>query len=201
MVVDEELALPHLDTIAGQVDDALDPGLRTVAGPAEHHDVAKLGHFAEHASGLGQVDLDRQRGGAVAVGIFRRQQRVADQKRRLHRARRYVERLGQRALGDEHREHDRRQLDELAAPALLLGGYRLVVDAHQPVPPTLMRSIRRVGWPTPTGTPWPFLPQVPMPESSARSLPIMVMRCTAVGPLPVSIAPFSGAPSLPFSIL
>ena len=53
-----------------------------------------------------------------------------------------------------------------------------------------MRSIRSVGWPTPTGTPWPFLPQVPMPVSSARSLPIMVMRCRSVGPLPISMAPF-----------
>jgi signal transduction histidine kinase len=34
------------------------------------------------------------------------------------------------------------------------------------VPPTVMPSIRSVGWPTPTGTPWPFLPQVPMPSSS-----------------------------------
>ena len=71
----------------------------------------------------------------------------------------------------------------------------------QPVPPTVMRSIRNVGWPTPTGTPWPFLPQVPMPSSSWRSLPTMAMRCRSVGPLPISIAPFTGAPTLPFSIL
>src|SRR5258708_7716184 len=130
MVVDEELALPDLDTVAGQSHDALDPGLRPVAGPAEHHDIAAL----RRAAGRG-------------------------------------------------------------------GGGRLLLDAHQPVPPTVMRSIRSVGWPTPTGTPWPFLPQVPTPESSARSLPTMVMRCRSVGPLPISIAPFSGAPSLPFSIL
>ena len=42
---------------------------------------------------------------------------------------------------------------------------------------------------------------VPIPVSSARSLPTMVMRCRSVGPLPISMAPFSGAPSLPFSIL
>ena len=30
MVVDEELALPHLDAIAGQADHAFDPGLRAV---------------------------------------------------------------------------------------------------------------------------------------------------------------------------
>ena len=55
MVVDEELALPHLDAVAGQADDALDPGLRAVAGPAEHDDVAALRRTAEHAAGLGQV--------------------------------------------------------------------------------------------------------------------------------------------------
>src|SRR6202008_2646334 len=76
-----------------------------------------------------------------------------------------------------------------------------VIDAHAPVPPTVMRSILSVGWPTPTGTPWPFLPQVPIPVSSARSLPIIELRCRSVGPLPISIAPFNGAPSLPFSIL
>src|SRR5580658_248857 len=69
-----------------------------------------------------------------------------------------------------------------------------------PVPPTVMRSIRRVGWPTPTGTPWPFLPQVPMPVSSARSLPTMVTRCRSVGPLPISMAPLTGAPTLPLSM-
>jgi hypothetical protein len=41
-VVDEQLALPHLDAIAGQADDALDPGLRAVARPAEHDDIAAL---------------------------------------------------------------------------------------------------------------------------------------------------------------
>jgi TldD protein len=53
----------------------------------------------------------------------------------------------------------------------------------------------------PTGTPWPFLPQVPMPVSSAKSLPIMLTRCRSLGPLPISIAPLIGAPTLPFSSL
>src|SRR5438045_8066412 len=37
------------------------------------------------------------------------------------------------------------------------------------VPPTVISSIRIVGSPTPTGTDWPSLPQVPTPSSSARS--------------------------------
>ena len=56
-----ELALPHLDAIAGQADDALDPGLRAVARPAEHHDVAALRRGGEHAPGLGKGDMNRQR--------------------------------------------------------------------------------------------------------------------------------------------
>ena len=40
---------------------------------------------------------------------------------------------------------------------------------HAAVPPTVRASIRSVGWPTPTGTPWPSLPQVPMPLSNAMS--------------------------------
>src|SRR6266699_2242371 len=65
---------------------------------------------------------------------------------------------------------------------------RTAID-YAAVPPTVSASMRSVGWPTPTGTLWPFLPQVPMPWSSARSLPIMVMRLRSVGPLPISIAP------------
>ena len=33
--------------------------------------------------------------------------------------------------------------------------------------PTVISSIFSVGWPTPTGTDWPSLPQVPTPLSSA----------------------------------
>ena len=34
-------------------------------------------------------------------------------------------------------------------------------DAHAAVPPTVSRATRRVGTPSPTGTPWPSLPHVP----------------------------------------
>src|SRR6185503_13137105 len=69
-----------------------------------------------------------------------------------------------------------------------------------PVPPTVSPSILSVGWPTPTGTLWPSLPQVPMPGSSARSLPIIDTRVSASGPLPISVAPLTGCVTLPFSI-
>src|SRR5262249_22257362 len=76
---------------------------------------------------------------------------------------------------------------------------RSETDDH-PVPPTVMRSMRSVGWPTPTGTPCPFLPQVPIPGSSSRSLPIMLMRLRSVGPLPINMAPLSGSRSFPSSM-
>src|SRR5262249_25860491 len=108
----------------------------------------------------------------------------------------------QRTLGNEHRRDDAGELHHLPGPAAPLALHPgQLLNTHAPVPPTVMRSINSVGWPTPTGTPWPFLPQVPMPVSSARSLPIARMRCRSVGPLPISMAPFKGAPSLPFSIL
>ena len=49
----------------------------------------------------------------------------------------------------------------------------LVPPGHQAaVPPTVRPSISKVGWPTPAGTDWPPLPQMPTPSSSAMSLPI-----------------------------
>ena len=62
----------------------------------------------------------------------------------------------------------------------------------QAVPPTVRPSMRKVGWPTPTGTLWPSLPQVPTPLSSLMSLPIIVTRVSASGPLPTMVAPLTG---------
>ena len=62
----------------------------------------------------------------------------------------------------------------------------------QAVPPTVRPSMRRVGWPTPTGTLWPSLPQVPTPVSRLMSLPIMLTRVRASGPLPTRVAPLTG---------
>jgi hypothetical protein len=51
------------------------------------------------------------------------------------------------------------------------------------VPPTVNyhRSVSIVGWPTPTGTLWPSLPQVPTPGSRRMSLPIMETRVSTSG--------------------
>jgi hypothetical protein len=39
-------------------------------------------------------------------------------------------------------------------------------DHYEAVPPTVMLSTRKVGWPTPTGTLCPSLPHTPTPSSS-----------------------------------
>src|ERR1700724_1399197 len=72
--------------------------------------------------------------------------------------------------------------------------------AHADVPPTVILSIFTVGMPTPTGTLCPSLPQTPMPSSSWRSLPTMLTYFSASGPLPISVAPFTGRVILPSSI-
>src|SRR5579884_1197004 len=144
----------------------------------------------------------REGSGRVAVIVFGRENLVADLERRLHRAGGHVERLGDRSFRRDHHQNDAQNVDEALAPAVRAGGGIAVFGRrHQAVPPTVILSMRNEGWPTPTGTPCPFLPQVPIPGSSAKSLPIMVMRLRSVGPLPISIAPFTGAPTLPFSIL
>src|SRR5690606_40106585 len=75
-----------------------------------------------------------------------------------------------------------------------------VAGAHDRVPPTMISSTSSDGWPTPTGTLWPFLPHTPTPSSSARSWPTILTRCMVSGPLPIRVAPLTGAVTLPSSI-
>src|SRR5690606_27145641 len=60
---------------------------------------------------------------------------------------------------------------------------RTVLKGAQAVPPTVSPSMRSVGWPTPTGTLWPSLPQVPTPGSRRMSLPIILTLVSTSGPL------------------
>ena len=71
-------------------------------------------------------------------------------------------------------------------------GKRQKLSKHQAVPPTVSPSMRMVGWPTPTGTLWPSLPQVPTPLSRRMSLPIRLTFFMHSGPLPTSVAPLTG---------
>ncbi len=69
-----------------------------------------------------------------------------------------------------------------------------------PAPPTVIASIFSEGWPTPTGTDCPALPQVPTPSSIAKSFPIIEMRVHASSArAPISVAFFTGGPTLPSS--
>ncbi len=70
----------------------------------------------------------------------------------------------------------------------------------QAVPPTVRLSTFRVGWPTPTGTLWPSLPQTPTPLSRRRSLPTIEICCMVSMPEPISVAPFTAFVTFPFSI-
>src|SRR6185437_6162952 len=170
-----------------------------VARPAENDHVAALRQSRQDVRRIRQHNKCRQRRRAITVRVFHRQQFIADEKRRLHRAGRNVEWLGDGGFRHEHREHDADDLERRSQIAFVDG--LLCHDDRYAVPPTVILSMRNVGWPTPTGTPWPFLPQVPMPGSSAKSLPIIEMRWRSVGPLPISMAPLTGAPIFPFSIL
>ena len=95
------------------------------------------------------------------------------------------------------------KLGLIALALINVAAFEIVVAPKvRDLPPlaTLPAAAKRAGISTPTGTPWPFLPQVPTPLSSAMSSPTAVIRCSASGPLPINIAPFTGAASLPPSI-
>ena len=109
LVVDVEQPLLHLDAIAGQADHALDVVGGVVLGQAEHHDIAARGFGAEDAPRK-QGRRQRKRIVAVAVGIFRDEQIVADQKRRLHRSRGDVEGLEQE--GADHQRDQQSMNDD-----------------------------------------------------------------------------------------
>src|SRR5262245_19231045 len=74
-----------------------------------------------------------------------------------------------------------------------------LIERHA-VPPTISSATRSVGCPTPTGTYWPCLPQLPSPGSSAKSSAIASTRASTANELPASVAPRTGAPSRPSSI-
>ena len=68
------------------------------------------------------------------------------------------------------------------------------------VPPTVILSIKIEGWATPTGTPCPAFPQVPMPGSSIMLFPTNETSFKIEGPSPINVAPLIGDPILPLII-
>src|SRR3569833_675404 len=130
-----------------------------------------------------------------------------------HRAQQVVADGRRRQDDAEHRKtaeaHERPALPGIrrgavAKPFLLepVSGHQAAIfQAACAVPPTVSPSSRKVGWPTFTGTLWPFLPQVPMLVSSFMSLPIIETRVNDSGPEPIRVAPLMAGPILPFSNL
>jgi hypothetical protein len=83
----------------------------------------------------------------------------------------------------------------LGGAGALVGGLRQQI-AHDALQP----SMRKVGWPTPTGTLCPSLPHTPTPSSSLRSLPIIETCLSTSEPAPMRVAPLTGRVILPSSI-
>src|SRR5262249_31046008 len=103
--------------------------------------------------------------------------------------------------GDPGRQLQKIALDRLigsarAAPCSLI---RSASVAHRAVPPTVKAVTRKVGWPSPTGTPCPCFPQVPG-GPMAKSLPTTSMLRRTSGPLPMRLASRRGSVICPFSI-
>ncbi len=108
LIVDVEQPVLDLDPVARQPNDPLDVVGGVVPWQAKHHDVAAVRLRAEDAT-REDVRRERDRIMAVAVGIFRDEQIVADQERRLHRPRGNVERLEQEGADDER---DQKGMDD-----------------------------------------------------------------------------------------
>src|SRR5262249_22460248 len=70
---------------------------------------------------------------------------------------------------------------------------------HAAMPPIVNDLTRNVGWPSPTGTPWPSLPHVPG-FPIAKSSASMSMSRSTWGPLPIRLPSRSGSVISPFSI-
>ncbi len=108
LIVDVEQPVLDLDAVARQADDTFDVVGGVIPRQPKHHDVAAVRLRAEDTA-REDVRRERDRIVAVAVGIFRDEQIVAHQKRRLHRPRRDVERLEQEGADDER---DQKGMDD-----------------------------------------------------------------------------------------
>ena len=150
LVIDVELAVPHLDMIARQADDPLDVVGRGIGRQFEHRDVAALRRMRQDPAGK-QRQSEGQRIAAIAIGEFRHEQVIADQQRRDHRSRRDIERLigdGADHQRDQHRIDD--SFDGLEEPArgFLLGNdFRARVGFHDQFGGRQGRAIKPSGAP------------------------------------------------------
>src|SRR5207245_9002466 len=160
-------------------------------------DLGEPGRFFDHAlERAGREGRGRGRGGGAAGEDAQRESLIVRVRHRVDLAQSYggaeVALVDEEAVGSGGAEHGRALEDR---------DEQVGVDpAHTCVPPTVIPSMRMVGRPTPTGTDWPSLPHVPIPACSFRSWPTRVTRVSASGPLPMSVAPLTGAVTRPSSI-
>ncbi len=119
--VDDEMAVDHLDRVAGQADDPLDPVFARMVRRAEHDHVA-----ARRLADLHDARVQHRQAQPVAPLVD--EDEVALDQRRHHGIRRDAERLvqegAQRQHDDDHREEgarvvdQQRLADDAAGPAL-----------------------------------------------------------------------------------
>src|SRR5205823_10692037 len=69
---------------------------------------------------------------------------------------------------------------------------------QSPVPPTVIRAIRSVGDPLPTGAAWPSLPHTPSHESKSPATASTALMTSIARP--IRFAPRTGAPTRPLVI-
>ena len=108
LAVDVEHAVAHLDLVARQADHALDVVGRLSRGSLKTTTSPRFGSRAEDAA-REERRAEGERVAAVAVGKLRDEQIVADQQRRLHRARGDVEGLEEEGA---HDQRDQQRLDD-----------------------------------------------------------------------------------------
>src|SRR5262249_47957975 len=101
LAVDVNNGIDHLDLVAGKPDHPFDVVGRFVARQLEDDNVAALRQRAPETAEGRKILAEGQRETAVAVGVFRDEEIVADEQRILHRPRGNVEGLEQERPYDQ----------------------------------------------------------------------------------------------------
>ena len=146
VAVDRDRAVAQGDAIAGQADHALDPDLRAVAGPAEHHNIAALaaGRQGRAAcpAGRGRRAARRRcsRREILSPAIRRRSAASAPSSRTAHKTVRRSRSLRQ------HDQRDDGDIDDALDPAAHeFSAHVNSLRQNYAVPPTVILSMRNVG--------------------------------------------------------
>src|SRR5262249_55227850 len=132
--IDPHLSIVQPDPVTGQSDHTLHPDLRSVTWPSKYDNVASFGQRGKDARRLGKDKERGQRGGAVTIWIFCRQQFVANQKSGLHRPRRHLEWAGDCGLSRQTDEDDNNHSGDIPDPATAHRAFPLAALLHRTMP-------------------------------------------------------------------